>query len=408
MATEILNMGIYADLPWWAYVLITLGLTHITIAAVTIFLHRNQAHRSVELAKPVSHFFRFWLWISTGMNTKEWTAIHRKHHAKVETEEDPHSPQVAGILMVLFNGAGLYHEEAKNKATMEKYGFGTPDDAIERKLYTPYQNYGILIMLAIDLIMFGFIAGTIIWLVQMMWIPFWAAGVINGIGHYFGYRNFQTHDESRNIVPLAFFIGGEELHNNHHAYPTSSKLSSRWYEFDLGWAYIKLLESLNLAKVKRIAPRLHRSEKPTCDLDTLQSVLTNRFEVLTEFTDSVKRTCMSEGRKFYDKQGGKFLQSSVYQKWLSFRTKRLSKDEQDALTKLVASSEIMKKISSLNKDLASLWEDKEASLDQLVERLRTWCRNAEESGIESLKRFAYELRGFSSIPQTATVAVSKK
>ena len=222
------------DFAWYGYVLATLGLTHVTIVSVTIFLHRNQAHRSLDLHPAISHFFRFWLWITTGMNTKEWTAIHRKHHAKVETEEDPHSPQIVGILKVLFGGAVLYSQEAKKQETINKYGFGTPDDWMERNVYKPYQNYGIVIMLACDLALFGWYIGPVIWLVQMAWIPFWAAGVINGIGHYLGYRNFQCADESRNICPLGLLIGGEELHNNHHAYPTSSKLSSRWWEFDVG------------------------------------------------------------------------------------------------------------------------------------------------------------------------------
>ena len=394
-------VGIVGDLPWWGYVLWTLGLTHITIAAVTIFLHRNQAHRSVDLSPPVSHFFRLWLWLTTGMNTKEWTAVHRKHHAKVETEDDPHSPQVAGIWKVLFLGAGLYHEETRNDSTMEKYGFGTPDDAME-KFYVRFQNYGIYVMLLADFILFGYFAGPVIWLVQMIWIPFWAAGVINGVGHYLGYRNFQTSDESRNIVPLALFIGGEELHNNHHAYPTSSKLSSRWYEFDLGWGYIRMLEALGLAKVKRIAPRLHRSAKPACDLDTLQSILSNRFEVLAEFGETVKRTCVQEGRKFAaTKKGARSLATGVYRKWLSFRTNRLTPGERESLRELMEHSAVMRKIGEMNKELAAIWEDREASLDQLIERLREWCRKAEGSGIESLRNFALQLRGFSSLPQPA-------
>ena len=392
-------MGFAGDLPWWGYVIATLCLTHITIAGVTIFLHRNQAHRSVDLAPPVSHFFRLWLWLTTGMSTKEWTAVHRKHHAKVETEDDPHSPQVAGIWRVLFCGAGLYHEEANNRKTIEKYGFGTPDDAAE-KFYTRFQNYGIYVMLLADVLAFGWI-GVVIWLVQMVWIPFWAAGVINGVGHYLGYRNFQTHDESRNIVPLALFIGGEELHNNHHAYPTSSKLSSKWYEFDLGWGYIRLLEMAGLAKVKRIAPRLHRHAKPACDLDTLQSIITNRFEVMSEFTESVRSTCLEEGRKFVAKNGGSVLASGVYRKWLSFRSNRLSKGERESLRKLTEHSAVVRKIREMNKELASLWEDRDASMEQLIERLRGWCRKAEGSGIESLRRFAEELRGFSSMPKPA-------
>ena len=394
-------MGIFIDLPWWAYVAVALGLTHVTIAAVTIFLHRNQAHRSVDLAPSVSHFFRLWLWLTTGMITKEWTAVHRKHHAKVESEDDPHSPQVYGIMKVVFWGAGLYTDECKNKETIEKYGYGTPDDWVERNVYSRHTVVGILIMLTFDIVMFGPIAGIPIWVVQMFWIPFWAAGVINGVGHYFGYRNFQTGDESRNIVPVAVLIGGEELHNNHHAHPTSSKLSSRWWEFDMGWGYIRLLESMGLAKVKRIAPKLHRNDKLSCDLDTLHSIIANRFEVLSEFAVSMRRTCAKEAAEFRRKHGGETVQGSVFKKWLSFRTNSLSESERESLKTLVENSVVMRKIEHMNEELASLWEDREASVEQLVERLRQWCRKAEDSGIDALRRFATELRGFSSVPSAA-------
>ncbi|HTE15661.1 MAG TPA: fatty acid desaturase, partial [Burkholderiales bacterium] len=231
------------DLPWWGYVLATLGLTHITIAAVTIYLHRYSAHRALDLHPVVSHFFRFWLWCTTGMTTKAWTAIHRKHHAKCETVEDPHSPQIFGIKKLLMEGAELYRVEGANRETLENYGHGTPDDWLERHVYGKHDRIGIGSMLVLDVIVFGPI-GITIWAVQMMWIPFLAAGVINGIGHYMGYRNFQSEDASTNVVPWGILIGGEELHNNHHAYATSAKLSNRWYEFDIGWLYIRILETL--------------------------------------------------------------------------------------------------------------------------------------------------------------------
>lgn len=385
------------EFSWYGYVLVALILTHVTIVGVTVFLHRNQAHRSVELHPMVSHFFRMWLWVSTGMNTKEWTAVHRKHHAKVETEDDPHSPQIMGILVVLFNGAGLYRKETKKKETMEKYGFGTPDDWIERKIYTPFQNYGVLLMLVADLVLFGAVPGFLIWLVQMVWIPFWAAGVINGIGHYFGYRNFQSADESRNIVPLGLLIGGEELHNNHHAYPTSSKLSSRWWEFDAGWMYIRILSMLGLARVKRVAPKILQKDKPICDLDTLHSVIANRFHVLARFADSMRRTCIAEASEFGHKNGNNIvIKPVVFSKWLSLREMRLSEVERDYLKKVIANSAVLKRIGEMRVELVSLWEDKEATSEQLIERMRGWCRQAEESGIEPLKIFACELRGFSS------------
>lgn len=391
------------ELPWYGYVLMTLALTHVTIVAVTVFLHRNQAHRSVGLHPVVSHFFRMWLWVSTGMNTKEWTAVHRKHHAKVETEDDPHSPQIVGILTVVFNGAGLYRQETKKKETMEKYGFGTPDDWIERKVYTPFQNYGILLMLAADLVLFGVVPGFLIWLVQMMWVPFWAAGIINGVGHYLGYRNFQCADESRNIVPLGLLIGGEELHNNHHAYPTSSKLSSRWWEFDVGWMYIRILSMLGLAKIKRVAPKILHKYSPACDLDTLQSVIANRFYVLARFANSMRRTCVAEAAEFCRRHDHDAkIKPTVFSKWLSLREMRLSEVERDHLREMIAGSAVLKRIGEMRSELVLLWEDKEATSEQLIEHMRSWCRRAEESGIEPLKVFARELRGFSSVPGIAT------
>src|SRR5512140_113643 len=267
-------------LPWWGYVVVTLALTHVTIAAVTIFLHRAQAHRALDLHPIVSHFFRFWLWLTTGMVTREWVAIHRKHHAKCETPDDPHSPQTRGIKTVFWQGSELYRAEARNQETLAKYGQGTPDDWIERTLYTGRSWEGVGLMLVIDLMLFGPIGATI-WAVQMIWIPISAAGIINGIGHYWGYRNFASPDASRNIVPWGIVIGGEELHNNHHAYGTSAKLSSRWYEFDLGWAYIRTLEFFGLATVRKVAPRLKRDRaKLTADLETLQAIITHRYAVL--------------------------------------------------------------------------------------------------------------------------------
>ena len=243
------------DLPWWGYVAVALALTHVTIAAVTIYLHRCQAHRAVELHPIVAHFFRFWLWLTTGQVTKEWAAIHRKHHAKVETAEDPHSPQVHGINKVLWAGVYLYVKESYKKETLERYGHGTPDDWLERNVYTPQHFAGIMLMLGFNLLAFGLVPGVLIWLTQMAWIPFWAAGVINGVGHFFGYRNWDdVPDASTNIVPWGILIGGEELHNNHHAFAASAKFSTKWYEFDIGWMYLCVMESLGLATVKRLAP----------------------------------------------------------------------------------------------------------------------------------------------------------
>ena len=276
------------DLPWWGYVAVTLILTHVTIAAVTIFLHRSQAHRALDLHPIVGHFFRFWLWLTTGMVTKEWVAIHRKHHAKVETPDDPHSPQTRGIETVFWKGTELYRAESNNLETIEKYGHGTPDDWIERNLYTRFSWQGVGLMLAVNLVLFGPIGATI-WAIQMMWIPVTAAGIINGIGHYWGYRNFACADASTNIVPWGIVIGGEELHNNHHAYGTSAKLSSQWYEFDIGWMYIRILSALKLATVRKVAPQLKLDPaKAAPDLATLQAVITHRYHVATSYARSLE------------------------------------------------------------------------------------------------------------------------
>jgi len=284
---DILLFGLI-DLPWWGYIVVTLVLTHITIASITIFLHRHQAHRALELHPIPSHFFRFWLWLTSGMVTKEWAAIHRKHHAKCETVDDPHSPVIYGIKKVLTEGAELYRIESKNKETLERYGHGTPDDWVERNVYTGHSAAGIALMLIINVVLFGPI-GLTIWAVQMMWTPVMAAGVINGIGHFWGYRNFRSGDASRNVSPWGILIGGEELHNNHHAYPTSAKLSNKWFEFDIGWMYIRLMEMIGWAKVKKIAPKLQLDKTKTeCDFETLQAVISHRYEVLANYSKSLK------------------------------------------------------------------------------------------------------------------------
>ena len=283
------------DLPWWGYFVSALCLTHVTIAAVTIFLHRHQAHRALELGPIPSHFFRLWLWLTTGMVTKEWAAVHRKHHAKCETVEDPHSPRTYGISRVLWRGVFLYVKEAKNSETLSRYGHGTPDDWMERKVYSRCPKLGLLVTLLADVVIFGLGIGTLIWVVQVAWIPFWAAGVINGLGHFIGYRNFGCPDASTNIFPIGVFIGGEELHNNHHAYATSAKLSSKWYEVDIGWAYIRSLEMLGMARVKKIAPEVKFSAlRSTVDLVTLQAIITYRYDVMARYVKSARSVAKDE------------------------------------------------------------------------------------------------------------------
>jgi stearoyl-CoA desaturase (delta-9 desaturase) len=230
-------------------IIATLVMVQITIACVTLFLHRSQAHRAVQFHPVVEHFMRFWLWLTTGMVTKQWVAIHRKHHQKSDQEGDPHSPQIYGIWRVLFKGWILYHDASKDTAMIEKLGVGAPDDWIEHKLYTPHSRLGILLMLVIDLVLFGPM-GLVVWGIQMIWIPLWAAGVINGLSHWWGYRNTDTKDTSRNLWPWAIWIGGEELHNNHHADGANAKFKQRWFEIDIGWIYIQILSTLGLATVR--------------------------------------------------------------------------------------------------------------------------------------------------------------
>ena len=382
------------DLPWWGYVLVTLGLTHVTIASVTIFLHRHQAHRALELHPIASHFFRFWLWLTTGMVTKEWAAIHRKHHARCETPDDPHSPQIYGLRKVLFEGTELYRAEAKNTETLETYGRGTPDDWIERNLYARHTVLGVGIMLAIDLALFGPI-GLTMWAVQMLWIPVFGAGVINGIGHYWGYRSFAPNDTSKNIVPWGFLIGGEELHNNHHAYVTSARLSSKWWEFDIGWMYIRALEMLHLATVRKVAPRIRFNlAKTRCDVKTLQAVITHRYDVLAKFARSLHRTAVEEinlrARAMPGLKDSGTLDAVKH--WLQRDARELPEKERAALEQALHYSKVLDTIYSMRQDLATLWSRSTASKEQLVQQLEDWCRRAEESGINALQEFSRKLR----------------
>jgi len=378
------------DLPWWGYVVYALVVTHITIAAVTIFLHRHQAHRALDLHPLPSHFFRFWLWLTTGMVTKEWTAIHRKHHAKCETAEDPHSPQELGIRKVLWQGTELYRKESLNRETLERYGHGTPDDWIERNVYTAHSVLGVAALLILNFVLFGFV-GITIWAVQMMWIPFFAAGVINGIGHYWGYRNFQPEDASRNIVPWGILIGGEELHNNHHAYASSARLSNRWYEFDVGWLYIRMLETLELAKVKKIAPKLKLdAAKTRCDLATVQAVITHRYEVLAKYAKSLRQTCAGEIREL--KARAVSVDLAALKRWLHIDASALSARERARLAEVINHSSVLATIYTMREELAAVWQRSTASKEQLLHQLEDWCRRAEASGIAPLQEFSRRLR----------------
>ncbi len=379
------------DLPWWGYVAVTLVFTHITIAAVTIYLHRHSAHRALDLHPIVSHFFRFWLWLTTGMVTKEWTAIHRKHHAKCETEEDPHSPQVLGLNKVLLEGSELYRKESANQETLDKYGHGTPDDWLERHIYSKSDMMGVGLMLVIDTVLFGPI-GLTIWAVQMLWIPIFAAGVINGVGHYIGYRNFQVNDASTNIVPWGILIGGEELHNNHHAYASSARLSSKWYEFDVGWLYIRLMEMAGLATVKKLAPPV-RMEKPAkaCDDRTLQAIITHRWDVLARFSKSVRTTCAEEIRRIAENSAA---YAPDFRRWLNKDARFVSDQERARVAKLAEQSRVLKTVVTMREELVQLWQKSSATKEQLVKQLEDWCRRAEQSGIAALQDFSRTLRSY--------------
>jgi len=385
------------NLSWWGDAVALVILTQITIAGVTLYLHRCEAHRSLDLHPVVRHFFRAWMWLTTGMITKEWAAIHRKHHAKCETAEDPHSPQVYGLRRVLFGGVFLYVKESHHPETMQRYGHGTPDDWIERTIYTPHHKKGILAMLALDIALFGAVPGVLIWGIQMAWIPFWAAGVINGIGHFWGYRKFQTEDASTNIVPVAAWIGGEELHNNHHAFPTSAKFSVQWYEFDLGWLYIRVLSALGLARAKKLPPKVKLDPaKSVIDVQTLQAVAMNRYEVLAKYAKSMKLAWNDEVAKLREKQI--FADNATARRLRRCITRGIvrSAAEREAVARALASSPRLATLYRMREDLAKTWERSTLSTDQLVQQLRDWCDRAEASGIETLAEFAQRLRRYAA------------
>jgi len=378
------------DWPWWGYVLVTLGLTHVTIVAVTIFLHRQQAHRALELHPLVAHFFRLWLWLTTGMVTKEWAAIHRKHHARCETAEDPHSPQVHGIHRVLWTGVFLYVREARNLDTLQRYGHGTPNDWLERHLYSPWHKLGVLIMLACDVAIFGVVAGPLIWLVQVAWIPFWAAGVINGLGHFWGYRNFSPADASTNISPWGILIGGEELHNNHHTFPTSARLSIRWYEFDIGWLYIRILAALRLAQVKRVAPRPRLGGlRPVVDSDTLQAVIANRYDLLSQYARSLKQVYREELAGLQDGKRFRGLK-----RWLAADSRTIPQDARGRLELLLGESRALQTAYAMRDELMALWERSNVSGEHLLKALQDWCERAENSGVRQLRELSLRLRSY--------------
>jgi stearoyl-CoA desaturase (Delta-9 desaturase) len=388
-------------LPWWGYIVVALVFTHITIASVTIFLHRHQAHRALDLHPIVSHFFRFWLWLTTGMVTKEWAAIHRKHHAKCETAEDPHSPQVLGIKKVLREGSELYRAEAKNQETLNKYGHGTPTDWIERNLYTRHSAKGIALMLVVNVLLFGPL-GLTIWAVQMMWIPITAAGIINGIGHYWGYRNYEATDASTNIVPWGILIGGEELHNNHHTFASSAKLSSKWWEFDIGWFYIRTLETFGLAHVKKIPPELtYDKAKDHIDLDTVKAVITARFVVMAQFAREVMKRVHRDELRSVDPTDKNRLTLLKRAHRLMVREPRLLDEvARTRLQNALAQNQTLHTVYTMKQKLADIWQRSATTQENLIQALQEWCHEAEATGINALREFSNKLRTYALVQAT--------
>jgi len=397
---EFLNGGLL-QLSWWQLIVAALLMTHVTIASVTIYLHRSQAHRALDLHPAVANFFRAWLWLTTGMQTKEWVSIHRKHHAKCETVEDPHSPQTRGINNVLWKGAELYMAEAENKETLQRYGHGTPSDWVEHNVYSKYTWQGVGLMLGIDVVLFG-AAGLAIWAVQMLWIPFHAAGIINGLGHFWGYRNYDSPDASTNLTPWAFWIGGEELHNNHHTHPTSAKFSLKWFEFDVGWQYIRALQAVGLAKVLRVAPVPQvDTPKPAIDLDTLQAVIANRYDLLAKYARNLKKTYHVElgSLQLPEAERARFARLKG---WLrKGDVQQLPAEQQHSLRELMAHSGVMKTLVEMRAELAGIWEKSSASREQMLVQLQDWIARAEASGIRALEEAALRIRSYRLAPAAA-------
>ena len=381
------------DLSLWGYFLTTFILVQITMMSVTVYLHRDQAHRALDLHPVLRHFFRFWIWCTSGMLTREWVAIHRKHHAFCEMPDDPHSPVVYGIKKVLLEGAELYRAEKDNPATLEKFGWGTPDDWLERNVYLRFPFGGIILLVLVDLLLFG-VPGIIIIAVQMVSMPVFAAGVINGLGHYSGYRNFECDDASTNIVPWGILIGGEELHNNHHAFPTSAKFSVRRWEFDIGWLYIRVLQAIGLARVNKVAPRpvLQANPGKQVDLENLRAIIVNRMHVLRDYTRQVtlpvlkKEKAIAAGNAAFRKARN-----------LLVRQPRLLDDKaKQWLCELLSNNVALETVHEFREKLRELWSGANVSNEKLLAQLREWCAEAEASGIKVLEEFAGQLRAYST------------
>jgi len=384
------------DIPLWGIVIYTLLVTHITIVTVTVFLHRYQAHRALDLHPAIEHFFRFWLWLTTGMVTRQWVAVHRKHHACVETKDDPHSPQVYGIKKLLLEGTELYRVGTKDQETLEKYGHGTPDDWMERNVYTKHGKVGVGSMLVINVLLFGPL-GLTVWAVQMLWIPIFAAGIVNGLGHYWGYRNFECPDASTNISPWGILIGGEELHNNHHAFASSAKLSSKWWEFDIGWMYIKIFALLGLARVKKLAPQpVLAIGKDGLDVDTVRAIIANHLHIMARYAREVVGQVHKEELRKATGDVRDVLKAT--KGWLTREESRLNDAAKDHLARAFLHSHPLETVYEFKVQLQRLWQERTGSYESLLAALQVWCRQAEETGITALQEFAQSLRGYTLQP----------
>jgi stearoyl-CoA desaturase (Delta-9 desaturase) len=381
----------FTQASWWQIVLYTLVTTHITIASVTIYLHRAMSHRALDLHKIPEHFFRFWLWIGTGMKTIDFVSVHRKHHAKCETEQDPHSPQTRGLKALLLTGTELYRAEAANQETLSKYGYGCPQDWVERHVYSPHSILGVALMMIVNIALFGAI-GLTVWAIQMAWIPVLATGVINGIGHYWGYRNFESPDAATNVSPWGILIGGEELHNNHHTYATSAKFSVKPYEFDIGWVYISALQKMGLATVKKVAPKLALGDvKPVADNETLEALIAHRYELMAAYARDIRAACKAEIATLKAKQGDVSLLKTA-KRWLHRDDEKVPASAQAELKQARLQFPALGKMTEMRDELRQMWSNTTLSREQLSANLAAWCKRAEESGITALQNMSLRLR----------------
>jgi len=399
---DFLNTHLYglANLSFWGYVVVTLFCMHVTMMAITLYFHRDQAHRSVDLHPALRHFFRLWLWLHTGAPTREWVAVHRKHHARCEQPEDPHSPVIYGLKKVVLEGAELYIKEARKPETLEKYGKGTPDDWLERNVYSRYSYTGIGILVVLNIVVFG-APGIIMTAVGLATMPFFAAGIINGVCHAKGYRNFETNDASTNLWRIGLFVAGEELHNNHHAFPTSARFSMRPDEVDMGWLHLKVLSWLGLARIKRVAAQPDLTgEARNPDLDALRAVIVNRMHVLRHYANSVTVPVLRREVEHLGENANAVVNAA--RRLLAWQPDMLDESSRRHLAELVACHPTLKTVLEYRNGLKSIWEGANRSNERLLADFRAWCAAAEASGIHGLEDFVAYLKSFRALPEPAS------